>query len=85
MENVKHKSVFFDQWTAELFSNFTGVTDQWTWAQQNKDHSAPPSGLYRESLIEKAEDFIEVIERHFEGTSLNNTAEEIADYYIIHC
>ena len=84
MENVKHKSVFFDQWTAELFSNFTGVSDQWTWALQNKDHSAPPSGLYRESLIKRAEEFIEVINEHFQGTSLNNTAEEIADNYIAH-
>jgi len=29
-----------------------------------------------------AEDFIEVINRHFEGTSINNSAEEIANHYI---
>ena len=80
MENVKPKEVFVDQWTADLFSNFTGVSgDQWTLENPN-----PPSGHYRESLIKRAEDFIEVIERHFEGTSLNNTAEEIADNYIAH-
>ena len=75
MENVKHKSVFFDQWTAELFSNFTGVYPL-------MDMREKPSDLYRISLIKRALEFIDVIEEHFEGTSLNNTAEEIADHYI---
>lgn len=66
MENVKSKEVFVDQWTADLFSNFTGVS---------MDES-------RNDLIQIAEAFEEVIERHFEGTSLNNTAQEIADHYI---
>jgi len=66
MENVKPKEVFVDQWTAELFSNFTGV---------NIDES-------RGDLIAIAEEFEDVVSAHFEGISLNNTAEEIADHYI---
>ena len=79
MENVKSKEVFVDQWTADLFSNFTGVSgDQWT----PDDPNSNEDGHYRESLIKRAEEFIEIINEHFEGTSLNNTAEEIADHYI---
>mgnify|MGYP003120555980 CR=1 FL=1 len=74
MENVKPKEVFVDQWTAELFSNFTGVYPL--------IEKMRPSGHYRKIIIERAEEFIEVIARHFQGTSLNNTAEEIADHYI---
>ena len=74
MENVKSKEVFVDQWTADLFSNFTGVS--------KPIDSKALGGDPRESLIIKALQFIDVIEDHFEGTSLNNTAEEIADHYI---
>jgi len=70
MQNVKLKEVFVDKWTAELFLNFTGVG---LLNQFNSD---------RDYVISLAEDFIDVIERHFEGTSLNNSAEEIADYHI---
>ena len=66
MENVKPKEVFVDQWTADLFSNFTGV---------NEDES-------RNDLIQIAEEFEDVVSTHFEGMSLNNTAEEIVDHYI---
>jgi len=66
MQNVKPIVEVVDQWTADLFSNFTGVSI---------DES-------RDDLILLAEDFIEVINSHFEGTSLNNSAEEIADHYM---
>ena len=79
MENVKSKEVFVDQWTADLFSNFTGVSgDQWTLDDPNSNED----GHYRESLIERAQEFIAIINEHFEGTSLNNSAEEIVDHYI---
>ena len=76
MENVKPKEVFVDQWTADLFSNFTGVSDK------GQPFRSTGESLYRTSLIKRALEFIDVIEEHFEGTSLNNTAEEIADNYI---
>lgn len=70
MQNVKPKVEVVDQWTAELFLNFTGV------GFLNLFNSE------RDDVILLAEDFIEVIERHFEGTSLDNTAEEIADHHM---
>ena len=66
MENVKPKEVFVDQWTADLFLNFTGVSI---------DES-------RDDLIATAEEFEDIINTHFEGMSLNNTVEEIVDHYI---
>ena len=74
MENVKPKEVFVDQWTAELFSNFTGVYPL--------IEKMRPSGHYRKIIIERAEKFEDIINTHFEGMSLNNTAEEIADHYL---
>ena len=74
-ETSSKKEGAFGGGTAELFSNFTGVYPL-------MDMREKPSDLYRISLIKRALEFIDVIEEHFEGTSLNNTAEEIADHYI---
>ena len=81
MQNVKPIVEVVDQWTADLFSNFTGVYPLIE-LNQLLGMREKPSDLYRISLIKRALEFIDVIEEHFEGTSLNNSAEEIADHYM---
>ena len=55
-----------DQYTGDLFSNYTGVA----------------TDLCFDGLVELAEDFIETVSRHFDGIDCNHSAEEYANWYL---
>tara|TARA_R110000744_G_C19181955_1_gene542810 strand:+ start:43 stop:255 length:213 start_codon:yes stop_codon:yes gene_type:complete len=66
MEKHKTKIVYVDPFTGLLFENFVNIHENYR----------------RDELVDLAADFIEVIENHFSGISIDYTAEDYADWYI---
>ena len=66
VQAIQREKLDVDPYTGELFENFEGVG----------------TDCSHEELTEIAEEFMEVLARHFTGISVEYNAEDYADYFI---